>query len=83
MQELRALEPYQLPWYGMNLSVGLSVSVAGFGMQVASGLLGELPFGAISMVGAKRCAVPCILVLRCAVTLCVCGFVLMQCGVLY
>ncbi|EFN54727.1 hypothetical protein CHLNCDRAFT_135426 [Chlorella variabilis] len=51
--ELRALEPYQMPWFGLNLSVGLSVSITGFGLQVATGLLGEMPFGAISMVGAR------------------------------
>lgn len=54
MQELKALEPFQLPFFAMNLSVALSVSVAGFGLQVATGLLGELPFGSVSLVGAKR-----------------------------
>lgn len=37
LQELRALEPYQMPWFGLNLSVGLSVSITGFGLQVATG----------------------------------------------
>lgn len=60
MQELQALEPFQIPFYAMNLSVALSVSVAGFGLQVASGLLGELPFGSISMVGAKRWVGACL-----------------------
>ncbi|KAL4444701.1 hypothetical protein ABPG77_002518 [Micractinium sp. CCAP 211/92] len=53
MQELQAMERFQVPFFGMNLSVGLSVSLQGFGLQVAKGLLGELPFGAISMVGAR------------------------------
>lgn len=48
--------PPQVPFYGVNLSVGLSVQLAGFGLQVAQGLLGELPYGAVSLVGVKRCA---------------------------
>ncbi|KAL4427615.1 hypothetical protein ABPG75_001704 [Micractinium tetrahymenae] len=37
MQELQAMERFQVPFFGMNLSVGLSVSLQGFGLQVAKG----------------------------------------------
>jgi indole-3-glycerol phosphate synthase len=53
MQELQAMERFRVPFFAMNLSVGLSVQLQGFGLQVASGLLGEMPFGSISMVGAS------------------------------
>ncbi|PSC68944.1 Isovaleryl-dehydrogenase [Micractinium conductrix] len=53
LQELQAMEKYGVPFYGMNLSVGLSIQLQGFGVGVAKGLLGELPFGAVSLVGAK------------------------------
>ncbi len=38
-------------FYAINVAVGLSVAVPGFANQIAHGLLGELPFGAISLVG--------------------------------
>lgn len=37
-------------FYAINVAVGLSVAVPGFANQIAHGLLGELPFGAISLV---------------------------------
>ncbi|KAI7841635.1 hypothetical protein COHA_004655 [Chlorella ohadii] len=48
-----AMERFQVPFFAMNLSVGLSVQLQGFGLQVASGLLGEMPYGSISIVGAS------------------------------
>ena len=53
MNELNAMEAGGVPFYGLNLSIGLSVSITGFGSDVARGLLGELPFGAVSLVGVK------------------------------
>lgn len=53
MQELRAMEQFGVPFFGVNLSVGLSVRLQGFGEDVARGLLGELPFGAVAIVGAR------------------------------
>ena len=47
------MEASGVPFYAMNLSVGLSVAISGFGADVAAGLLGELPFGVLSMVGVK------------------------------
>lgn len=40
-------------FYGVNIGVGISVSLPGFASDLAHGLLGEMPFGAISLVGAK------------------------------
>lgn len=40
-------------FFGINLSVGLSVAVPGFASDMAHGLLGELPFGCISIVGVR------------------------------
>lgn len=53
LKELKAMEQYGVPFYAMNISVGLSVAIAGFGRDVADGLLGEMPFGAVSLVGVK------------------------------
>ena len=39
-------------FYAINVSVGLSVAIPGFANKIAHGLLGELPFGAISLVRA-------------------------------
>lgn len=52
MSELQSLEPYEVPFYGLNISIGLSVSIAGFGADVAEGLLGQFPFGILSIAGA-------------------------------
>ena len=38
-------------FYAINVAVGLSVAVPGFANRIAHGLLGELPFGAVSLVG--------------------------------
>lgn len=37
MQELRAMEQFGVPFFACNLSVGLSVSISGFGLKVAEG----------------------------------------------
>ena len=42
-----------VPFYGINLSVGLSVAIPGFASDMAHGLLGEMPFNTISIVGVK------------------------------
>ncbi|GAB4821519.1 hypothetical protein N2152v2_008565 [Parachlorella kessleri] len=49
--ELREAAKWGVPFYGIGLSVGLSVGIPGFARDVTHGLLGELPFGAISLVG--------------------------------
>jgi hypothetical protein len=53
LAELKAMETYGVPFFALNISVGLSVKIAGFGSDVAAGILGELPLGAISLVGVK------------------------------
>ena len=40
-----------MPFYGMNLSVGLSISITGFGLQVADG---EADRGERRGVGLRR-----------------------------
>jgi hypothetical protein len=40
-------------FFGINLGVGISVSLPGFASDLAHGLLGEMPFGAITLVGCK------------------------------
>ena len=55
MTELRAMEQAGVPFYGLNLSVGLSVSITGFGADVATGLLGEeLSFSGSRMLTCWR-----------------------------
>lgn len=53
LKELKAMEAMGVPFYGMNISVGLTVNIAGFGADVTHGLLGELPFGVASIAGVK------------------------------
>ena len=40
-------------FYAINVSVGISISLPGFSSDLAHGILGNLPFGAISMVGVR------------------------------
>lgn len=40
-------------FYGINLGVGLSVAIPGFASQIAHGMLGNMPFGTVSMVGVR------------------------------
>ncbi|EFJ49598.1 hypothetical protein VOLCADRAFT_104174 [Volvox carteri f. nagariensis] len=40
-------------FYAINVGVGLSVAIPGFANRIAHGLLGELPFGSISLVGVR------------------------------
>jgi len=49
--EKEAVEKLGVPFFGMNLGVGLSLPIPGFRSSVAAGLLDSLPFGACSMVG--------------------------------
>ncbi|KAL2634375.1 hypothetical protein R1flu_005854 [Riccia fluitans] len=51
LQELQEVEPLGAPLYGINLSVGLTLSLPGVRMDLAKGLVGEIPFGASSVVG--------------------------------
>lgn len=51
LQEVEGLSRAGVVFYGINLSVGLSVAIPGFASDMAHGLLGEMPFGTISIVG--------------------------------
>ena len=51
--ELRAMEKVQVPFYGINLTVGLSLALPGFRADIANGLLGRMPFGVITLVGIQ------------------------------
>lgn len=53
LQEVEGLGKAGVVFYGINLSVGLSVAIPGFASDMAHGLLGEMPFGTISIVGVK------------------------------
>ena len=51
--EINWLETVGVPFFGINLSVGLSLSIPGFQKDMAKGLLNSMPFGAVTMVGAR------------------------------
>ena len=51
--EITRLETVGVPFFGINLSVGLSLSIPGFQKDMAKGLLNSMPFGAVTMVGAR------------------------------
>ncbi|GLC35625.1 hypothetical protein PLESTB_000186800 [Pleodorina starrii] len=52
-REVEQLAKQGVVFYAINVAVGLSVAVPGFANRIAHGLLGELPFGAISLVGVR------------------------------
>ncbi len=51
--ELTRLGDAGVPFFGINLSVGLSLALPGFQTDMAKGLLNNMPFGTITLVGAK------------------------------
>lgn len=53
LAEMRSMEAMGVPFYAMDISVGLSVGIKGFGQAVVDGVLKELPFGALSMIGVS------------------------------
>jgi indole-3-glycerol phosphate synthase len=50
---VESLRPAGVVFFGINLGVGISVTIPGFASDVAHGVLGELPFGSVSLVGVK------------------------------
>jgi indole-3-glycerol phosphate synthase len=52
-REAEALARQGLGFFGINLAVGLQVAVPGFAADVAKGVLSDLPFGSLSLVGAR------------------------------
>ncbi len=52
-QELEQMEGAGVPSYSMDIQVAINVRVAGVSQQILSGVLGNLPFDACSIVGVK------------------------------
>ena len=52
LREVEGLARSGVVFYGINISVGISVAIPGFGSDLAHGILGNLPFGAVS---ARSC----------------------------
>ena len=42
-----------MPFYGINLNVGVSLAIPGFRSDLADGLLGRMPFGVATIVGIQ------------------------------
>lgn len=51
--EVTRLGDIGVPFFGINLSVGLSLALPGFQTDMAKGLLNNMPPGVITLVGAK------------------------------
>ena len=51
LNELKAMEGLGVPFYAMDIGVGISVGIAGFSRQLISGVLGNMDFNALSIVG--------------------------------
>lgn len=54
--EISRLGEVGVPFFGINLSVGLSLALPGFQKDMAKGLLNSMPFGVITIVGARSAA---------------------------
>lgn len=54
LNEMKAMEAYGVPFYCMDVSVSISIGIQGFGQDIVKGVLAELPFGAISIVGIRN-----------------------------
>ncbi|KAK9812253.1 hypothetical protein WJX73_007889 [Symbiochloris irregularis] len=71
--ELHNMEKYQVPFFGINLAVGISLAIPGFRADIADALLGKMPFGVVTIVGiqsieegrlARQAGADCLLVKR-------------------
>jgi indole-3-glycerol phosphate synthase len=47
--EVEGLAKAGVVFYGINISVGISIAIPGFSADLAHGILGHLPFGAVSV----------------------------------
>ncbi len=52
-REVAELEHAGVPLYGVNLAVGVSLTMPGIAADIAKGVLGNLPFGAQSIAGVR------------------------------
>ena len=53
LNEMKSMEAYGVPFYCMDISVSISIGIQGFGQDIVKGVLAELPFGALSIVGIR------------------------------
>lgn len=53
LKEVEGLAKSGVVFFAVNVSVGISISLPGFSSDLAKGICGNLPFGAISLVGVK------------------------------
>lgn len=53
LAEMKTMAEASVPFYCMDIGVSLSVGIAGFGSDVVQGVLGEMPFGSLSIVGLR------------------------------
>lgn len=53
LNEMKSMEAYGVPFYCMDVSVSISIGIQGFGQDIVKGVLAELPFGALSIVGIR------------------------------
>lgn len=53
LKELEAASDLGISLYGINMSVGLSLSVPGLRQDVAKSLIGQMPFGVYTIVGIQ------------------------------
>ena len=54
LNEMKSMEAYGVPFYCMDISVSISIGIQGFGQDIVKGVLAELPFGALSIVGIRN-----------------------------
>eukprot|EP00803_Ostreobium_quekettii_P003618 evm.model.scf_235.10 EVM.evm.TU.scf_235.10 scf_235:66282-69020(-) len=52
-KEVQALGDLGVSLFGINISVRLSISIPGFATDIAKGVITQLPFGAISLLGVQ------------------------------
>ena len=53
LKEVEGLAKSGVVFYSVNISVGISVSLPGFSSDLAKGIVGNLPFGSLSLVGVR------------------------------
>ena len=53
LNELKQMEGFGVPFFAMDIGVGINVGIAGFTRQLISGVLGEMDFNALSIVGVS------------------------------
>ncbi|GMH40085.1 hypothetical protein BSKO_07989 [Bryopsis sp. KO-2023] len=52
-QEVDAMDQMGVPFFAVNVSVGLTLSIPGISSDIARGVISGLPFGSVSLVGVR------------------------------